>query len=297
MTPCIVYTPCHDVSGRYINQLLNVSQVLTEIPDQSLSYSTKYCDEYGKWNATVSDACNSEFPMETSTFITMVQANTTIVFCMHVLSVVLTSGALLAFQFLPGLNCARNKIHKNLILSFLLYHLYCLIIIPKLLNQHKNYERYQLENFGYEDTWLNTTIYPNDLCHIGSYFEQIPLCRILKPLFFYIQLANYTWMFCEGYFLHSQVVVHVFSGAIDLAPFYLFGWIAPVALTIPLCMMIWHTTATEIFQLEQLLVLGYITKREFYDASMLHHCWDESTKAELLFITLPNIGYFDLFFF
>ena len=96
LTSCIVYTPCHDVSGRYIKHLLNVSEILTEIPDQILSYSTKYCDEYGKWNATVSDACKSEVPMETSTFITMVQANTTIVFCMHVLSVVLTTIAFLA---------------------------------------------------------------------------------------------------------------------------------------------------------------------------------------------------------
>ena len=48
-------------------------------------------------------------------------------------------------------------------------------------------------------------------------------CKILSFLKIYLKSASFTWMFCEGFFLH-RLMSDAFSPPRSLLPFYVAGW-------------------------------------------------------------------------
>lgn len=52
-------------------------------------------------------------------------------------------------------------------------------------------------------------------------------CKILSFLKIYFKCCTYTWMFCEGFYLH-RLMSNAFSPPRSLKVMYVFGWAAPL---------------------------------------------------------------------
>lgn len=57
-------------------------------------------------------------------------------------------------------------------------------------------------------------------------------CRLWHILLHYFLVSNYFWMFCEGLYLHTLLVVAFVSDDKILKWFYLIGWLTPVPITV-----------------------------------------------------------------
>ncbi len=58
------------------------------------------------------------------------------------------------------------------------------------------------------------------------------MCRGLHILVHYFLVSNYMWMFCEGLYLHTLLVVAFLSEDSIIKWFYLMGWGIPFSLTL-----------------------------------------------------------------
>ena len=59
-----------------------------------------------------------------------------------------------------------------------------------------------------------------------------PLCKILHVLLQYFLVSNYFWMFCEGLYLHTVLVVAFLAENSIMKWFHLIGWALPALFTI-----------------------------------------------------------------
>ncbi|ODM88543.1 Calcitonin-like peptide type 1 receptor [Orchesella cincta] len=91
-------------------------------------------------------------------------------------------------------------------------------------------------------------------------------CAVTHILTHYFLMANYFWMFCEGFYLHTLLVVYSFSRGESklLKWFYVFGWLGP------------------------LLPIGLYTTFRATDADPIEtkECWIHNSKWKAM-ITLP----------
>lgn len=57
-------------------------------------------------------------------------------------------------------------------------------------------------------------------------------CQLWHILLHYFLVSNYFWMFCEGLYLHTLLVVAFVSENKILKWFYLLGWLTPIPITV-----------------------------------------------------------------
>ncbi|XP_066302119.1 calcitonin gene-related peptide type 1 receptor-like isoform X1 [Branchiostoma lanceolatum] len=106
------------------------------------------------------------------------------------------------FFYFKSLSCPRITIHKNLFFAFILNSILWII-------------------------WFTVVVPDNEL------LKQNPVsCRVLHVLTQYALGCNYFWMLCEGIYLHTLIVVAVFSEKGSLLWYYLLGWGFPAIPTI-----------------------------------------------------------------
>ncbi|XP_071812622.1 calcitonin gene-related peptide type 1 receptor-like isoform X2 [Apostichopus japonicus] len=104
--------------------------------------------------------------------------------------------ALFIFTYFQSLGCPRVTIHKNLFISFILS---CISNI----------------------TWHITII-------ASAESKQETACRITHIIAQFFVLCNYFWMLSEGLYLHTVIVVAVFSENHNLLLYYIVGWVIPL---------------------------------------------------------------------
>ncbi|KAH8020041.1 hypothetical protein HPB51_023924 [Rhipicephalus microplus] len=92
----------------------------------------------------------------------------------------------------------------------------------------------------YEDTDVNRNV--SKVCPRVLYIYSKPhcesfdalaqwWCKLLSVLNRYFMVSQYTWMLCEGYYLH-RLVAQAFSKQMNLKLCYIFGWGLPAVLVI-----------------------------------------------------------------
>jgi calcitonin receptor-like len=57
-------------------------------------------------------------------------------------------------------------------------------------------------------------------------------CKVLHVLLHYFMVSNYFWMFCEGLYLHTLLVVAFLPENSLMKWFHLIGWVVPAIFTI-----------------------------------------------------------------
>ncbi|KAL3832394.1 hypothetical protein ACJMK2_024041, partial [Sinanodonta woodiana] len=106
------------------------------------------------------------------------------------------------------LHCPRNTVHVNMFFSFILRAV--ISLVKDLL---------MVEGLGFAsdvESANNTVTFITE----GPHWE----CKLLYTLFHYILSANYMWIFVEGLYLHTLVMVSVFSERGSIRWYLLLGW-------------------------------------------------------------------------
>ncbi|XP_055329235.1 calcitonin gene-related peptide type 1 receptor-like isoform X2 [Paramacrobiotus metropolitanus] len=113
-------------------------------------------------------------------------------------SLVFLLASLFIFFYFRQLSCTRITIHKHLFVSFIIHNIVWIIhdnVIPPYPDRLK------------ENGWA---------------------CRLFHTFIRYILVCNYFWMFCEGFYLHTVLVVAFAKTEILMKAFYAIGWGLPV---------------------------------------------------------------------
>ncbi|XP_056015374.1 parathyroid hormone/parathyroid hormone-related peptide receptor-like isoform X2 [Ostrea edulis] len=111
------------------------------------------------------------------------------------------------------LHCQRNVIHTNLFVSFILRSIICLV----------------KEVFHTPDGRSSVVNNIATLMTEGSTWQ----CKLVFSLFNYIILANYMWIFIEGFYLHNLIFISAFEKSRRFHLYILAGWLLPLLCVIP----------------------------------------------------------------
>lgn len=114
------------------------------------------------------------------------------------ISVVALLVSLALFFSFSSLNCDRIRIHKNLFLSFVVNNTMWIF-------------------------WYTLVIFRADVLISNGVY-----CQVLHVLVNYFMVCNYFWMFCEGLYLHTLLVVAFLSEKKMMRWLYLIGWGVPI---------------------------------------------------------------------
>ncbi|KAF4075464.1 hypothetical protein AMELA_G00234720 [Ameiurus melas] len=137
----------------------------------------------------------------------------TVGYSLSLAALVLALGILAAFR---KLHCMRNSIHMNLFGSFILRAVSILAkdALLDLINTS------QTERYPYQDQ--------------SSFDIKITVgCRVAMVMMQYSVIANNYWLLVEGLYLHSLLVVTVFSERNYFYVYLCIGWGAPVIFVLP----------------------------------------------------------------
>lgn len=110
--------------------------------------------------------------------------------------------SLFIFCYFRALQCKRTTIHKNLFLSFLINNIFWII-------------------------WYLQVVQKPDVLVSNKLW-----CQFLHIIVHYFMVSNYFWMFCEGLYLHTILVVAFVSESRLMKWFYFSGWGIPLLLTV-----------------------------------------------------------------
>ena len=94
---------------------------------------------------------------------------------------------------------------------------YCYTTIARL----SSFACYQKSFRTRKFTWKH--LYQNIWTCLVLFFQNTAGCRFLLMLTMYFRLTNYTWMFCEGYYLH-RLLANTFEEERSLAFILTIGW-------------------------------------------------------------------------
>lgn len=156
------------------------------------------CQTNGQWiQRTDYNPCLKKDELETTLFIGL---------GCSIASLVALVPALLIFLKYKSLRKQhRIRLHINLFLSFVLKEV--MVILWDMLVTY--------------DKVTSTTVFETTLMQNGVG------CKLLSFLKIYFNCCTYTWMFCEGFYLH-RLMSNAFSPPRSLKVMYVFGWAAPL---------------------------------------------------------------------
>ncbi|XP_066257488.1 diuretic hormone receptor-like isoform X2 [Euwallacea similis] len=151
--------------------------------------ATRNCSLNGTWSKSVYDDCKEIYPFP-STFETL----TNIYLIGYIISSVTLAIAIFIFTYFKELRCLRNKIHMNLLWSYLLT--YCM--------------------------WIVVLIELNFREHMAV------TCVFVVTLLHYFNITTFFWMFVEGLYLYILVVRTLTRESFKLRVYVLIGWGTPL---------------------------------------------------------------------
>ncbi|KAI1305977.1 Calcitonin gene-related peptide type 1 receptor [Halotydeus destructor] len=116
----------------------------------------------------------------------------------YTISVIALLISLAIFFSFSQLKCDRITIHKNFFISFIINNTIWII-------------------------WYTFVIKQTDVIKANPF-----QCQALHVVVHYFLLCNYFWMFCEGLYLHTLLIVAFVSGESVMKWFYVIGWAVPL---------------------------------------------------------------------
>ncbi|XP_065173874.1 calcitonin gene-related peptide type 1 receptor isoform X2 [Atheta coriaria] len=114
------------------------------------------------------------------------------------ISLVALLTSLMIFGYFKSLRCARITVHMNLFASFAMNNLLWLL-------------------------WNNLVVYRTEVVSHNPIW-----CKVLHVVLYFFLLSNYSWMLCEGLYLHTVLVSAFVSETKLLRGMVLLGWGLPV---------------------------------------------------------------------
>ncbi|XP_037283796.2 calcitonin gene-related peptide type 1 receptor isoform X1 [Rhipicephalus microplus] len=173
-------------------------------------YSTRWCHENGSWyrlmnvERTFYTSCAPK-PWVSGEYVGVYHYSIGL-FTLSVLSLI---PALFIFNWYKAIQVPRIMIHKHLCFAVMMCGVMYII----------DHSVFTLDD-------VKPTKYTKNLTHSNAWW-----CKLLSVLNRYFMVSQYTWMLCEGYYLH-RLVAQAFSKQMNLKLCYIFGWGLPAVLVI-----------------------------------------------------------------
>uniref|UniRef100_A0A8K9V1V5 Glucagon receptor b n=1 Tax=Oncorhynchus mykiss TaxID=8022 RepID=A0A8K9V1V5_ONCMY len=163
----------------------------------------RVCSGDGRWAPKNTSECEQDDPgQHYGSILSKFRAMYTVGYSLSLGALVLALGILVSFR---KLHCMRNNIHMNLFSSFILRAVSILI----------------------KDVLLDSLSVP--LILRGT----VAGCRIAMVMMQYSVIANNYWLLVEGIYLHSLLVVTVFTERNYFCIYLFIGWGAPLIFVLP----------------------------------------------------------------
>uniref|UniRef100_A0A674MN68 Glucagon receptor b n=1 Tax=Takifugu rubripes TaxID=31033 RepID=A0A674MN68_TAKRU len=169
----------------------------------------RFCSADGEWAPKNTSECEDD-PAEQHYGLILGQLRImyTVGYSLSLGALLLALGILIAFR---KLHCMRNNIHMNLFASFILRAVSILV----------------------KDAFLTLTLDSRSNNNTQAQAPGITWCRGAMVMMQYSVMANNYWLLVEGIYLHSLLVITVFS---EKKYFYIYmaiGWGAPLMFVVP----------------------------------------------------------------
>ncbi|XP_041366702.1 secretin receptor-like [Gigantopelta aegis] len=214
---CWPDTPAGTVSVMPCPNYVNMFQM-----DENAS---KVCTENGTWfvsptlnkmwtNYSSCMAIFNKVPPLIAANIDRIRLMANIGYGMSLVSLILAIIIMLSFK---RLHCARNTIHLNLFVSFILRATF---------------------SFLKENILVQGLGFPVDVRQHKGGVEFIEgtehwECKLFFALYNYTLAANYMWIFVEALYLHMLILVAMFSEKSGIRWYIIFGWASPITFVVP----------------------------------------------------------------
>ncbi|KAM8843656.1 glucagon receptor isoform 1-T1 [Synchiropus picturatus] len=178
---------------------------------QGLVY--RVCDKDGKWSRKNTSECEDDpGQQQYGRILSQFRTMYTVGYSLSLGALLLALGILITFR---KLHCMRNNIHMNLFASFILRAVSILV----------------------KDALLTLTLDPqsssNNRTTIWVNIPAVTWCRSAVVMMQYSVMANNYWLLVEGIYLHSLLVITVFSERKYFYMYLTIGWGAPLIFVLP----------------------------------------------------------------
>ncbi|EDL13991.1 calcitonin receptor isoform 1b precursor [Mus musculus] len=204
---------------------------------------SKYCDENGEWfrhpdsnrtwsNYTLCNAFTSEKLQNAYVLYYLALVG-------HSLSIAALVASMLIFWIFKNLSCQRVTLHKHMFLTYILNSIIIIIHLVEVVPNGDLVRRDPMHIFHHNThmwtmQWELSPPLPLS-AHEGKmdpHASEVISCKVLHFLHQYMMSCNYFWMLCEGIYLHTLIVMAVFTDEQRLRWYYLLGWGFPIVPTI-----------------------------------------------------------------
>ncbi|XP_047221510.1 glucagon receptor isoform X2 [Girardinichthys multiradiatus] len=172
----------------------------------------RVCNEDGKWGQRNTSECEDDLGEHYGRILSNLRIMYTVGYSLSLGALLLALGILISFR---KLHCMRNNIHMNLFASFILRAV-SILVKDALLNLTLDPKS---DSNGQTQAWVN--------------IPAVMWCRGAMVMMQYSVMANNYWLLVEGIYLHSLLVITVFS---EKKYFYIYlaiGWGAPLIFVLP----------------------------------------------------------------
>ncbi|CAG5095696.1 Similar to Vipr1: Vasoactive intestinal polypeptide receptor 1 (Mus musculus), partial [Cotesia congregata] len=163
--------------------------------------ATKYCNIYGEWYR------NNE-----GTWLPIIKTISIIGYASSFLTLI---AAMTIFLFIRKLQNSRNRLHMNLFSSFIMRASMALLKDWLFVD-------------GVGLSW-NVVSIDGKSAYIKE--KNIWVCKVITSLWQYSIVANYSWIFIEGLYLHN-LIFFSFTDTSAITCYTVFGWSVPLAVVI-----------------------------------------------------------------
>ncbi|KAI5754490.1 hypothetical protein M8J77_008950 [Diaphorina citri] len=167
-------------------------------PSLSLAFenASKWCNANGSWNSFANYSLCTDIKKTTQDLSEPGIEITTMIYSVgYTLSLIALIIAVWIFVYFKDLRCLRNKIHTNLMCTYILADFMWILTMTVQMSVQSNFA-----------------------------------CVILYIFLHYCHLTNFFWMFVEGLYLYMLVVETFTRENIKLRVYFLIGWGAPLVI-------------------------------------------------------------------
>ncbi|XP_065130436.1 glucagon receptor isoform X1 [Paramisgurnus dabryanus] len=194
---------------------------------QGLVY--RLCGADGRWTHSKNTSeCEQDDPgqRQYGQILSKFRAMYTVGYSLSLGALILALGILVTFR---KLHCMRNNIHMNLFGSFILRALSILTkdaLLDQMNSAQSGPHHYQGQR------WVDMQV----TCRLVSLVcvsQTVTGCRVAVVMMQYSVIANNYWLLVEGLYLHSLLVIAVFSEKNYFYIYLCIGWGAPLFFVLP----------------------------------------------------------------
>lgn len=227
-----------------------------------------------------------------------------------VLSIVSCLTGIVIYKLFDSLNCDRNRIHCNLFISFLIYHIMTLLKMMTVhdltISQHSQLKdnnkifHYENEYSKNSENSMKIEIYDSD--HDVVEYLTCPKIEALDTsliiwnfyqgitvMLWYSHLSNYFWMLCEALYLHRQITAESMKKNIEFYKLKIIGWVIPAILTSILTVITYFRTQKLLVLLYEAATSGIITVSQYMDKAADTYRFDHLHNSYVSYLVVVPI--------